>query len=488
MSDASDRGNELHETDDIKGGDNGLEELEPTLPASRVNFPRIRPANGRVSRFRASMDSRRVTAVIIFLVLVGVLAALVVHNLPPNVRYTRAIVGNLTVSFPTSGVLQAGVYGANFVEPGKLAEIDVTVGDLVTQGEVLAKLDSKLLNDAVNSAQSAVDGAQTELSDAQATQAAVTAQSSSNLAAALDKEQAAIAACQSDSTCIQTAEDAYSSAQSTADSANQQAQAMVDSAQASLATAESQLQAAQDAQTGATLKASHAGTVVSIDGAVGDTVGGAGTTFIKLVDLDQIQVQASVSVARVSEVTSSTVFRLVVPALGKQQFGGTLVGVTPVGEQIHGVLSYPVLIQVDMQSTNGANLLPGMNADVQVITQQRTAVLLISASAVSFAQAAGNPHLGGFLTQKQVLSAERKAKQALMSLENSGLVTSADNPTASYVLNYAKGRWIIVPVVIGLTDGHVYEVLAGLKAGDQIVAGEVGGAVTIPTATQPVTR
>jgi multidrug efflux pump subunit AcrA (membrane-fusion protein) len=462
-------------------------DLEPTVPRSRMNLPRLSPPNLSMRRFAASMNSRRIAALIIFFLLLALLVAIVVHNLPPNLQYANVTVGNLTVSFPTTGVLQSAVYGANFVEPGRLAQLNVTIGEPVTAGQVLAKLDTKLLDDAVNSAQSALSAAQSQLSDAVNTQTAVSQQTNANLAAALDKEQAAITACGTDTTCIQSAQDAYSAAQSTAAAQNQAAQAAVDTAQTSVTLTQSNLQGAEDALASATLTASHAGTVASISGAVGDTVGGPGTTFITLVDLGAIQVQASVNVAQVGGITSSTVFRLVVPAVGKQQFGGTLAGVSPIGQQVHGVLRFPLLIDVDMQSTNGANLLPGMSANVVVITQERNGVLLIPAAAESFAQAAGNHHLGGFLTHTQVVNALHQANQLLIDLQNTTGVPPADNPTPSYVLDYAKGKWSAKPVVLGLTDGHVYEVLAGLQIGERVVTGQQGGSVTIPTPTVPVT-
>jgi multidrug efflux pump subunit AcrA (membrane-fusion protein) len=482
-----------HENEDNWGleqpRDDGVERetLEATAPRSQVNVARLSTPKLSIGRFAASMNSRRIGALVLFLLLVALLVAVVVHNFPPSLRYANVTVGNLTVSFPTAGVLQSAVYGANFVEPGRLAEIDVTVGEAVTAGQVLAKLDTKLLGDAVNSAQSALSAAQSQMSDAETTQTAVTQQTAADLAAALDKEQAAITACGTDSTCIQSAQDVYSAAQSEAAAQNQAAQSAVDTAQTSVTLAQSNLQEAEDALASAALTASHSGTVASISGAVGDTVGGPGTTFIQLVDLGAIQVKASVNVAQVGGITSTTVFRLVVPAVGKQQFGGTLEGVAPVGQQVHGVLQFPVVIDVDMQSTNGANLLPGMSVTVLVITQQRTGVLLIPAAAESFAQAAGNPHLGGFLTHSQVVSALHQANQLLIDLQNSTGVSSSDNPTPAYVLDYVKNKWVTKPVVLGLTDGHVYEVLAGLKIGDRVVTGQQGGSVTIPTPTAPVT-
>ena len=487
MSDPSGRENKVN-SELVGSEDHDLtrENLEPTLPRSQMSLTGLAsPRFSSVRRLGDSINSRRIVAAILLVLLLVGLVAVVLHNLSPNLQYADATEGNLTVSFNTTGVVQSAAYGANFVEPGRLAEIDVTIGEQVTQGQVLAKLDAKLLNDAVNSAQAKVTAAQSQLTDAQSTQAAVQQQTSADVAAALDKEQAAIAACNNVAACISSAQDAYNAAQAAAAAQNQAAQAAVDTAQSTLTTAEASLQEAEDAQSNASLTASHAGTVASITGAVGDTVGGPGTTFITIVDLGAIQVRAMVNVAQVGSVTSSTVFRLTVPDIGKQQFGGTLEGVSPIGQQVHGVLVYPLVINLDMQSTNGADLLPGMSAHVVVITQQRTGVLLIPASAVSFAAAAGNAHFGGFLKHSQVVSAEHQAEQLLVQLQNSGSVSSADNPTPSYVLRYANNHWIIVPVVLGLTDGHVYEVLAGLKVGEKVVTGWSGGSVTVPTPTHP---
>jgi multidrug efflux pump subunit AcrA (membrane-fusion protein) len=487
-----------------EGLDLTRENLEPTLPRSPMSLTAsARPGLSSVRRLGASLNSRRIVAGILLVLLLLGLVGIVLHNLPPNLEYADATVGNLTISFDTTGVLQSAAYGANFVEPGRLAEIDVTIGQQVTQGQVLAKLDVKLLNDAVNTAQANVTAAQTQLSDAQGTQAAVQQQTSADVAAALDKEQVAIAACSgtatstptttatatptptSASSCVTSAKDAYSAAQAAAAAQNQAATAAVDAAQSTLTTAEASLQTAEDAQNNAVLTASHAGTVAAIMGAVGDTVGGPGTTFIRLVDLGALQVQTMVNVASVGSITSSTVFRLTVPDVGKQQFGGSLEGVSPLGEQVHGVLMYPVVINVDMQSTNGADLLPGMPTNVVVITEQRTGVLLIPASAVSFAAAAGNAHFGGFLKHSQIVSVEHEAEQLLLQLQNSGSVSSADNPTPAYVLRYVNSHWVVVPVVLGLTDGHVYEVLAGLHVGERVVTGWAGGSVTVPTPTRP---
>ncbi len=56
------------------------------------------------------------------------------------------------------------------------------------------------------------------------------------------------------------------------------------------------------------------------------------------------------------------------------------------------------------------------------------------------------------------------------------------------MLEYSNGKWTAKPVVLGLTDGQNYEVLAGLVLGEKVVTGQEGGSVTIPTPTPQITH
>jgi HlyD family secretion protein len=114
-------------------------------------------------------------------------------------------------------------------------------------------------------------------------------------------------------------------------------------------------------------------------------------------------------------------------------------------------------------------------------------VLLIPSSAVTFASAAADRKHGGFLTAAQTQTAMTAARNLLLELQNSGTDYSQDDPTAAYALQYIKNKWVAQPVVIGLSDGASYEVLAtSLSAGDTIVTGQSNSAVKIPKPTPTV--
>jgi HlyD family secretion protein len=471
----------------------GMEPTEEELPV-REKLPtlerprrRVLLAPARISRQSIARAARtrawQLSAAVVLVALLIGLGAAVVHSFSPQVLYAKAKQGNLTISFPTIGTLQSASYDATFTGAGRVAEVDVNLGDQVTSGQTLAKLDTTLLQDAVNQAQAAVNGAQTALNDASANVNQVQAQTSADLNSAYDVEQKAIHDCNGGTTCIQRAQDAYAAAQAHADSENAAAQATVDAAQSQLTTAQAQLQTAQDNLAGATLTAPHAGTVAAIYGTVGSTAGHSDTPFIRIVDLNALQVLANVSVANVGRATKGEAVDFTVPVMGRQVFHGTVGSVTPLGQPAGGLLTYPVVIDVDPASIGGVNILPGMGAKVTIVVTQRFGVTLIPASAVAFAQAAADPKRGGFLTHKQVSQALSKAQQDLLALQDQGADLSQDQPTPSYILKYVKSQWVPTPVVLGLTDGKSYEVLSGLSVGDSIVTGETNSPVTVPAPT-----
>lgn len=441
-----------------------------------------------------------VAAALLLLIVVGIIATLLLNRPSgPTLQYQRAGLGNLELSVSATGPVQSGVYSITFSGSAKLATIAVKVGDSVTAGETVATLDATSLQDAVNQAQAAVSAAQTALDNAQTNAAQVAAQTQANLQAAYDQEQQAIQACNTptptpttttttaphstfnptptptpaatatggNSTCIQRAEDQYTAAQAQANAQDATAQAQVNTAQAQLNTANAQLQTAEDNLNNATLTAPHDGTVSQVNGVVGET---PGLNFIQIVDLTSLQILANVNEADIGVVAPGQPVRFSVSAYGSRQFSGTVDAIAPVGQSVANVVTFPVTINIDAASANGAHLFPGMTATVTIITAQRFQVVLVPVRAVSFARDAATK-TNGFITPAQAQQAIAQAQILLTQLENSGTDVSNDTPTTAYLLERAKGKWVVRPVVLGLTDGTSYEVLSGLTAGDTIVVG-----------------
>ena len=155
--------------------------------------------------------------------------------------------------------------------------------------------------------------------------------------------------------------------------------------------------------------------------------------------------------------------------------------IAPQGQTVSNVVTYPVTVNVDMNSLQGANLLPGMTANVTINTQSRTSVLLIPVSAVNFAQSAQTQ---GLISQSQVATALTQAHQQLATLQSTGVNSGTntnpnpvtnDNPNPAFVVTSSNGQLAAVPVVLGLSNGSMYEVLSGLSEGQTIATSTSNG-------------
>lgn len=393
-------------------------------------------------------------AVVGVVVVVALLASLFVahaNGSKPPVTYSTSTVrlGNLTLSVSGTGPVSAAIYNQNFSVTGTLAAIDVKIGQQVQSGQVLAQLNTTMLQDAVNQAQL-----------------------QANLA--YDQEQNAIYQCDTEKSpppdCVQQAQDQYSAV-------------------------EAQLQTAKDNLAAATLHATHAGIVTVINGTVGSTPGsgsasgGSGSAssssssgFIQIVNSSSLQITAAVNEADIAGVATGQAVTFAVSAYPSRTFRGTVSAVSPVGQTTSSVVTFPVYITVDTTSLHGASLLTGMTATVTIITQTRTNVLLVPVAAITFARAAAVPSAGGFLTRAQLVATVRQGRQMLLSLEQQNAHLSADTPTVAWVLERANGQWVLKPVVLGLSNGSSYEVLAGLNAGETVVTAEQNGTITTTSA------
>jgi HlyD family secretion protein len=420
-------------------------------------------------------------------------AAIVVRSRQPYLTFASVAQGNMELSFQTTGTLRSAVYGADFAVTGPVAEIDVTVGQHVSQGDTLAKLNTTLLQDAVTQAQVTVDGASTALSSAQTNQDKVQAAATALTNNAYNTEQAAINLCNHEANppanCVAHARSQYSAALATADSMNAQAQQQTDVAQAQYNSAKAALQGAQDTLAAATLKAPHAGTIAAINGNVGQTSGGAksgATGFIEIADLNALQVTAMVDETQVGNVLPQDAVRFTVPSFKGRTFSGSVEGVSPFGQTSRNSVLYPMTVDVDSQSvssgtasTTSQTLLPGMTAQLTVLTAQRFAVKLIPNSAVTYAHIAADPKQFSLISKSAATKALDQARKMLTQLQNSSTDYSLDHPVPAYVLVLVKGKWVAQPVVLGLTDGKHYEVLTGLSLGDKVATGEQRNWITI---------
>ena len=583
---------------------------------------------------------------IVLLILAGILVFFLIRGRqrPITYQFQQAIQGNFSLTVNATGPLQSAIYNLVFTGTGKITEIDVSVGQTVTKGQVLAKLDKISLQDAVNTAQAGVLSAQTGVNTAQSNLNKAQAQSNANVQSAQvalnnaqaslsttqTQSQASVAAAQTTlsndqtnltntqtqsaasnsaaqttlsnaqtslshtqatasaqiaaaqlameqactatppatpvaSSCA-TATAAYNQAVATANanvataqanvasaqkqltlteaqanannataqarvtsdqkqvasavaqasSSNTTAQNTVNAATSSLATAQANAATSVTSQQGlvktaqsqlvtalttlrtakhnldnATLLAPHDGIVTTVNGTVGGTPGApasasttttssaSGNTFIQIADVSTLQVLAAVNESDTANLKVGDPARFTVSAYGNRLFTGIVSAISPVGQTVSNVVSYPVTIDVNKDDLQNANLLPGMTASVTIVVVQRPNVVLIPVNAINFARTAtgtvnGIPPL---ITTQQASAALAQARQMRTELINQNPAVVQDNPVPAYVIEQPAGRtaFITVPVVLGLTDDTYYVVLQGLSPGDIIIVGAQRG-------------
>ncbi|NUR61736.1 MAG: HlyD family efflux transporter periplasmic adaptor subunit [Catenulispora sp.] len=253
------------------------------------------------------------------------------------------------------------------------------------------------------------------------------------------------------------AQQAVSAAPATPDQLAQANQAVV-SAQNAVATA-------QKAVAGTTITAPTAGTVLSVGGAVGDTVsagtsssssaassasssgssggsGGSGSSstsssassgaksgsgFIVLGDMSQLTVRAQFAETDAAKLKAGEAAQISINAIPGSALTATVQSVDPTATVVSNVVEYGVTLQFTAGQQDLAALKPGQTASVSVVTDKVTNVLYVPSSSVTT--------VGG-----------------------QSLVTVVDGKTQTPT-----------PVQVGVVGDTATEITSGLNEGDQVL-------------------
>ncbi len=240
------------------------------------------------------------------------------------------------------------------------------------------------------------------------------------------------------------------------DAANHQvqaSQAMAEVAKTQLATAQAQVQQAQATLAQAQLDLDHTRIIAPVDGTViarqmdvGQTVAAsfqAPTIFQIAQDLTKMQVDTNVDEADVGQVRMGQATRFTVDAYPGTIFRGTVMQIRQAPINVQNVITYDVVVGV---SNTDLKLLPGMTANVKILTSEKDDVLKVPNAALRFRPAEVK-------TENRVHAAGKRQAAA----------------TNLYVLG-PDGKPKAVQVKLGITDGQFTAVQASdLKEGDQVI-------------------
>lgn len=399
--------------------------------------------------------------------------------------------GDLILSVSGSGnIVIADEANLAFGTSGRIDKIFINEGDEVSEGEVLAKLDTAPLELALTQAQAALAQAQAALAQAQIarTQAQI-AQAPAQ--AALTQAQAALTQAQAARTqaqiALNTAEDNLEDADDllrrlrrfldrndskleAAEVLFETAQLQFEVAEAQFAAAELQLEAAglqfeiagsqlevvepqleaaglqleaADLQLEAaeqaleeaqkqldktTITAPFDGAVVSVDADEGDSVSTM-TTIVHLIDLTSIELEVEVDEIDIAEVKLGQRAIIEVDALPALQLEGKVTSISLLSKETGGLVLYEVTIGFDVPQ--GYNLKIGMSAIADIVIDERSNVLLVPNRAIT-QDSQGNP-IVKVMVDEEIEEIEER------------------------------------PVVLGISDGFQTEIVDGLNEEDVVV-------------------
>jgi macrolide-specific efflux system membrane fusion protein len=331
-----------------------------------------------------------------------------------NTRIVTAQMGTVTQSVSATGNVQpASTLNVGFATSGTVSEVDVSVGQQVQPGDVLAKLDPTAAQTNLQVAQLNLTAARAKLSSAQSGSSATAGQASGTVDASA-----------------------------------------VASAKAGVLQAQSAVTAAQNALDDTTLTAPYAGTITTLTGLAGQTVNGSGsspassssaatggtgganassssstsgssaTTFLTLADMSAMHVKvgfAEIDAVKVATGQSATV---TISALTGTQLSGSVVAIDPIATVVNNVVTYNTLIAI---AGPPPTLRTGMTASVSVQVASHAGVLAVPTAAIQTQ--------GG----------------------------------SSFVNVDVNGEPVQTPVTTGLQGDNTTEIISGLTAGQQLL-------------------
>lgn len=319
-----------------------------------------------------------------------------------------------------------------------LATLQVSVGDVVAEGDVLASISTEALEASVASARSAVANAAT--SEAQALQAVQTAEQAVvaarlNYENVFDDYPSTIAGQPNRHIALESA----AAQQEAAAAQLVAAQRQVAASAPLTASARAQLTSALASLDNATMTAPKAGTIVAIASEVGEpigttSVGTNGTTgFIVLAALDDFVVTADFAEADVVGIAEGQKVSLEFDAIPDELREGQVTEVAPFGAvdpSGASLTTYEVTISVPNAP---AGLRAGMTAQASITTEERLGVVAAPVTALV-------PSGEGFVVRVQA---------------EDGTVSNVD-------------------VEVGIRGGYYVEIVSGLSEGDRVVTGSDG--------------
>lgn len=292
----------------------------------------------------------------------------------------EAHTGNIRRSVAASGAVRALVtVEVGSQVSGQIAELMVDFNDVVEAGQIIAQLDPQTFQTRVREAEASLLTAQANVDLQRASYARVQA---NNRTIRLDYERTA--ALHTRGNASQAALDNAQAALDAAEADLIVAQAQITNAQATLTQREASLESARIDLERTTIRSPINGIVVDRAVDIGQTVAAslsAPVLFTIAQDLSQVQIDAQIDEADIGQIQDGQAVEFTVDAYPDLELNGVVEQIRLAPETLQNVVTYTVVVSAN---NPGQRLLPGMTANMDIVTGERADVLILSNGALRF--------------------------------------------------------------------------------------------------------
>jgi len=354
----------------------------------------------------------------------------------PAYRFATVQRGNIQSTVSATGTLNAvTTVSVGTQVSGQVSELLVDFNDHVKKGQLLARIDPTLAQQAVTDAQANVEKAQAEA-----------------LQAARDSRR----------------NDELMAAGLVAKSADEQSRSSAEVANAGVKSARIALDRARQNLAYTNIYAPIDGVVVERNVQQGQTVAAslsAPQLLLIANDLSKMQILAQVGESDIAQIKEGQPVEFTVQALTGQTFKGTVKQVRLQSATTDNVVNYTVVVSVDNPQ---GKLLPGMTARANFLTKAAANVLEVSNAALRF--------------KPSVMPATTTTTATAPKQSRSGAPRKGGT---LYTLD-AKGQPQAIRVLTGVSDGTMTEVRGkDLKEGMNVIAGTAAQTASTSTSATP---
>jgi HlyD family secretion protein len=381
---------------------------------------------------------------------------------------------NLTQLVTASGKIQAKRFvNISAVQMGRVTKLAVEEGDRVKAGQLLLEIDPNTLRGTVQRGEAAVEGARAGLEQARVN--VETAKANLQLARDNAKRQRDL---WTQGLTTKELLDRAESELKVRETELQARETAISSGQQMIRQESAQLSTSQYNLRQVTLLAPFDGIITRRNIEEGEnvvvgTMNNAGSQLMTLADMSIIEAEVEVDETEIPSVQIGQTAKITIDALPDKSFTGkvTEIGNSPIqtaaaqaGQQ---ATNFKVTVTIDGQIPE---VRPGFTCSAEITTATRTDSLAVPIQAMAVRELVFDQK-GEIVREKRDEKARRRPRSVEPTAQAAELPPGQTRKETEGVFVMRDKRALFLPVKVGIAGDKYFEVLSGLKAGDEVITG-----------------